>query len=125
MAFEPKTWADGAEGGTPITAKELNRIEQGVLDGQNVAPTWDSIEGKPSLGDLAFENLLPWNDIQGKPNTFPPDAHTHTVEDVEGLASALNGKADSSDIPDVSGFALQSSLEALEARVLALETDSE
>lgn len=30
MAYTPKTWADGAGGGTPITASELNRIEQGV-----------------------------------------------------------------------------------------------
>src|SRR5699024_2846774 len=27
MAFEPDEWADGAAGGTPITAAELNRIE--------------------------------------------------------------------------------------------------
>lgn len=27
MAFEPDKWADGEEGGTPITAAELNRIE--------------------------------------------------------------------------------------------------
>lgn len=27
MAFEPDKWADGPEGGTPITAAELNRIE--------------------------------------------------------------------------------------------------
>ena len=32
MAFEPKTWADGEEGGTPITAAELNRIESGIAD---------------------------------------------------------------------------------------------
>ncbi|AOE45015.1 hypothetical protein SEA_ZIRINKA_13 [Gordonia phage Zirinka] len=30
MAYTPKTWANGAGGGTPITAAELNRIEQGV-----------------------------------------------------------------------------------------------
>src|SRR5699024_3114373 len=27
MAFEPDKWADGAAGGPPITAAELNRIE--------------------------------------------------------------------------------------------------
>lgn len=32
MAFTPKTWADGEAGGTPITAAELNRIEQGIAD---------------------------------------------------------------------------------------------
>jgi len=28
--FTPSTWADGSEGGTPITAAELNRIEAGI-----------------------------------------------------------------------------------------------
>lgn len=32
MAFEPKTWANGPDGETPITADELNRIEQGIAD---------------------------------------------------------------------------------------------
>lgn len=30
MAFTKKTWADDAAGGTPITAAELNRIEDGI-----------------------------------------------------------------------------------------------
>ena len=30
MAFEPKTWANGKDGATPITAEELNRIENGI-----------------------------------------------------------------------------------------------
>lgn len=30
MAYTPKTWADGAAGGTPVTAFELNRIEGGI-----------------------------------------------------------------------------------------------
>lgn len=32
MAFSPKTWVDGAGGGTPITAAELNRLEQAIAD---------------------------------------------------------------------------------------------
>lgn len=32
MAFEKKTWLNGEDGGTPITAEELNRIEQGIED---------------------------------------------------------------------------------------------
>ena len=30
MAYEPQTWADGPEGGTPITADRLNHVEQGI-----------------------------------------------------------------------------------------------
>lgn len=32
MAFMPKEWKDGAAGGTPITAAELNRIEAGIAE---------------------------------------------------------------------------------------------
>lgn len=30
ISYTPTTWADGADGGTPITAARLNNIEQGV-----------------------------------------------------------------------------------------------
>src|SRR5690625_7333449 len=32
MAYTPFEWADGEEGGTPITAERLNHIEQGIAD---------------------------------------------------------------------------------------------
>lgn len=32
VSFAKKTWRDGSGGGTPITAAELNRLEQGVAD---------------------------------------------------------------------------------------------
>ena len=32
VSFAKKTWKDGSGGGTPITAAELNRLEQGVVD---------------------------------------------------------------------------------------------
>lgn len=32
VSFAKKTWKDGSGGGTPITAAELNRLEQGVAD---------------------------------------------------------------------------------------------
>lgn len=30
MAYEPQEWANGPEGGTPITAERLTHIEQGI-----------------------------------------------------------------------------------------------
>lgn len=32
MAYNKHTWADGVNGGTPITAEKLNEIEQGIED---------------------------------------------------------------------------------------------
>lgn len=36
-----------------------------------------------------------WSELQGKPTTFPPSEHTHTVPDITGLTAALAAKADS------------------------------
>lgn len=35
--FVPKDWQEGAAGGTPITAAELNRIEQGIAEAGTAA----------------------------------------------------------------------------------------
>ena len=32
MDFEPRSWADGPHGGTPLTAAELNRMETGIAE---------------------------------------------------------------------------------------------
>ncbi|MFD1444273.1 phage tail fiber repeat family protein [Thermoactinomyces vulgaris] len=41
----------------------------------------------------AGETVVTWSEIQGKPSTFPPSAHTHEIADVNGLQSILDGKA--------------------------------
>lgn len=33
-----------------------------------------------------------WADVTGKPSTFPPSSHTHTIANVTGLQAALDGK---------------------------------
>ena len=76
MAYEIQTWADGEEGGTPISADALNHMEQGIQDASEAAseaPTWD--------------------DVTGKPSSFPAGDHTHEIDDVNGLTDALAGKA--------------------------------
>lgn len=35
-----------------------------------------------------------WSNVTGKPSTFPPDSHTHIIDNVTGLASAINTKQD-------------------------------
>ena len=37
---------------------------------------------------------IAWDDVTGKPTTFTPAAHTHSIADIEGLQEALDGKAD-------------------------------
>lgn len=55
---------------------------------------------------------VPWSGVTGKPYTFTPSAHTHTIANITGLQNALNGKANSShthSIDNVTG--LQSALD--------------
>lgn len=40
-------------------------------------------------------STVPWSGITGKPSTFAPTAHSHTIANVSGLQDALNGKATS------------------------------
>lgn len=39
---------------------------------------------------------VPWSGVTGRPTTFTPSAHTHDIDDVSGLQSALNGKLSTS-----------------------------
>ena len=63
----------------------------------------------PILGTVSFFNedgspwtpegggepaAVTWGDVTGKPSTFPPATHTHSIADIEGLQEALDGKAD-------------------------------
>jgi hypothetical protein len=36
---------------------------------------------------------IAWNDVTGKPASFPPSAHAHVISDVDTLQAALDGKA--------------------------------
>lgn len=68
-----------------------------------------------------------WGDITGKPSTFPPATHTHEIEDVNGLQSALDGKAEASHTHSISQVSnLQSALDAkLTAAQAEAQADSE
>ena len=42
---------------------------------------------------------VPWNGVTGKPSTFTPSSHTHTISNITGLQSALDGKANNHSHP--------------------------
>ena len=55
---------------------------------------------------------VPWSGVTGKPSTFTPSAHTHTIANVTGLQDALNSKANSSHTHSISNVTgLQSALD--------------
>ena len=56
-----------------------------------------------SISEWALQTSKPsytWAEISGKPSAFTPSAHTHLMNDVTGLASALAGKLDTSHASD-------------------------
>lgn len=62
--------------------------------------SWDDISDKPDFAST-------WEQVKGKPESFPPAPHTHTTAQVEGLDDALAGKADKGHthkIEDVDGL---------------------
>lgn len=46
--------------------------------------------GKIDVAEIA--DSVPWAGVTGKPSTFNPNSHTHTLDNVTGLQSALDGK---------------------------------
>lgn len=103
-------WKDGKDGKTPLSAARLNERDQAI----------QALQSAPDP-DVA------WGDVTGKPSTFAPADHEHAIADVTGLQSALDGKQESGDYAtaaQVDAKADQSALEALEARIEALEVDT-
>lgn len=43
-------------------------------------------------------STINWNDIVGKPSSYPPSTHTHAISDVTNLQTTLNSKANISDV---------------------------
>ena len=63
--------------------------------------------GKPTYNGKEIGGASNWNDITGKPETFPPSAHNHAITDVTGLEDALQNagsvKSVNGQLPDESG----------------------
>lgn len=56
--------------------------------------TYRAIMFQPGFGNAGGGGGPPdWGDVRGRPETFPPAAHSHSIEAVTGLQDALDGKA--------------------------------
>ena len=74
-----------------------------------------SVNYADESGYSASSGSVEWTSVQNKPSTFTPSAHTHSISDVTGLQTALNGKlsttgtaANSSQLEGFSAYALVS-----------------
>jgi hypothetical protein len=66
------------------------KVTAAVSQGSAVSATVTA--GFGATGPAGAPGASTWNDITGKPATFPPETHTHVVGDVTGLQAALDGK---------------------------------
>lgn len=79
-----------------------------MVTGQFAVVSADAVKPGQALGTVALFNedgtpwapggeepaAVAWGDVTGKPSTFPPATHTHTIADIDGLQDALDAKAD-------------------------------
>lgn len=51
-----------------------------------------SVYDKDNDGVVDSAETVPWNGINGKPSTFTPSSHTHSISNITGLQTALDNK---------------------------------
>lgn len=109
MAYDRVNWANGEEGGTPTSAENFNTMDRGIADAH------DRLDRKPDHSDIPDVPDLSGYVTESALNTaLESKADSSDIPDI-------SDKADRSEIPDVSGLASQSALDAMESRVAALE----
>lgn len=85
-------------------------------------------DGKPTFDGSEIGGASNWNDITGKPETFPPSAHNHAITDVTGLEDALQNagsvKSVNGQLPDESGNVTIETGSAVDESRLLPETGS-
>ena len=76
-----------------------------------ISPTFATKEGvSKQLGNHTVKSDVPenavftdtkdWESITGKPDSFPPSSHEHTISEITGLQDTLDGKASSDHTHD-------------------------
>jgi len=74
------------------TTAFVNDAIVGFGAGDMARSTYDSdSDGKVDAAEVA--DAVPWSGITGKPTSFTPSSHSHSIAQVTGLQSELNGKS--------------------------------
>lgn len=73
----------------PLTDKDVERLNMS-------SPVANDLKLGDILQDLEASSGAPeqvdWANVENKPSTFPPSAHTHPISDVTNLQTALDAK---------------------------------
>lgn len=75
-----------------------NFVGGGTVKGIKVnGYTYDEVDTNGYITIPDYPTELAWNSITGKPSTFTPSAHTHTIEDITNIANASVSHATTAD----------------------------
>ena len=85
----------GGTGGTKIEIIDS-------LDSVSSTAALSAKQGK-ILSELIADKTVTWDTLQGKPSTFNPSAHNHSIANVTGLQGELDSKASASHSHAISG----------------------
>lgn len=106
--YEKINWQNGEAGGTPTSAENFNRMDDGIAAAQSTA---DAAQSAAAEAQRTAEG-------KADPSAIPDVSGFVTQSAID---SAVSGLAASGDIPDVSGLASQADLDAAVARIAAIE----
>lgn len=99
----------------------LNRLITTVGDGSGdmLKAIYDT-DNDGIVDQAAVAVTVPYTGVTGKPATFPPSVHNHTVSEVTNLQTTLDGKAASSHSHAISDVtSLQTSLDSKQATLVS------
>ena len=88
-AMDAELWLEDSTGKRRTVA---NRIHIVVTLSVDAAYDNDDPQAITVVITSGSAESVSWNNITGKPSTFPPSAHTHPISQVEGLQAELNQK---------------------------------
>lgn len=98
QADRAKQYADSAtQGQVQSDWAETDSTDRAYIKNK---PALSTVATSGSYNDLTDKPVIPdptWDNVQNKPSTFPPSAHTHAIADVTGLQTALDGKQPTGD----------------------------
>ena len=94
--------ADEADSALNIGGKTASQVASAVDNSHTHSNKTTLDKLGESSGKLTFNGSevggggtaasVAWDDVTGKPSTFPPESHTHEIANVNGLQSALDAK---------------------------------
>ncbi|MCO5092678.1 hypothetical protein [Bosea sp. (in: a-proteobacteria)] len=88
-------------GGSITIKMDWSQIQQSSLpiDPENYEFTLRNADGsfiRVPVSDIILP-VVTWDTLSGKPSTFPPSAHTHDIDQVNGLQLVLDAKVNTTD----------------------------